>query len=138
MNDNLIIMGINAPRLHQKIITHLIYGLTQLFKTGQSKYFAYPETMIDEGQTSPVPDIMLVDPTSDLTQVIIEITHTQGVKKDIEKLKNLMKDYGVPEGFVFDYKRSEWHHFRLLDGSFLEDNSSLCHSIGADLDNLLS
>ncbi len=138
MNENLIIMGINAPRLHQKIITHLIYGLTQLYKTGQSKYFAYPETMIDEGQTSPVPDIMLIDTSSDLTQVIIEITHTQGVKKDIQKLKTLMSDYGVPEGFVFDYKRTEWHHFRLLDGSFLEDNSSFCHSIGADLDNLLS
>ncbi len=32
MNDNLIIIGINAPRQHQAIITQLIYGLTGLFK----------------------------------------------------------------------------------------------------------
>lgn len=138
MTDNLIIISINAPRLHQKIITHLIYGLTQLLKNGQSKLFPYPETMIDEGQTSPVPDLMLVDTSSDLTQVIIEITHTQGVKKDIEKLKMLMRDYGVPEGFVFDYKRSEWHHFQLVDGNFSGDKSAFCHAIGFDLDDLLS
>lgn len=138
MNDYLTNTTKIHPRLHQRIITHLIHGLAQLFKNGQSKLFPYPETMIDEGQTSPVPDVMLVDTSSDLTQVIIEITHTQGVKKDIEKLKMLMRDYGVPEGFVFDYKRSEWHHFQLMDGNFSEDKSAFCHAIGFDLDDLLS
>lgn len=69
MNDNLIIIGINAPRRHQAIITQLIYGLTGLYKNGPTGLFPYPETMIDEGQTSPVPDVMLVDLASDLTKV---------------------------------------------------------------------
>lgn len=89
MNENLIIMGSVASRRHQAIITQLIYGLTGLYKNGHTGLFPYPETMIDEGQTSPVPDVMLVDLASDLTKVIIEITHTQGVKKDAQKLREL-------------------------------------------------
>ena len=109
MNDNLIIMGINAPRQHQAIITQLIYELTKLYKEGKTTFFPLPKAMIDESQTSPVPDVMLIEPLSGLTKVIIEITHTQGVKKDLQKLKELMKDYDVPEGFVYDYKRNLWY-----------------------------
>lgn len=35
MNDNVILIGINAPRQHQAIITHLIYGLTDMYKHGK-------------------------------------------------------------------------------------------------------
>lgn len=65
--------------------------------------------MIDESQTSPVPDVMLVDTQTDLTMAIVEITHTQGVKKDMQKLKELMAIYDVPEGFVYDYRQNLWH-----------------------------
>ena len=38
---------------------------------------------------------MLVSHDSDLSEVIIEITHTQGVTKDSEKLKKLMQVIGL-------------------------------------------
>ena len=137
MQDNLILMGINAPRQHQAIITKLIYGLTELYVQGKSKLFPYPETMIDESQTSPVPDVMLVDTTTDLTKVIIEITHTQGVKKDLQKLIALMKDYEVEEGFVYDYKLKIWHKYHLSEGK-VEKENSLSTVLQIDLNLLLS
>ncbi len=134
MNDNVVFMGINAPRIHQAIIAKLIYGLTDLYIKEQTGLFPYPETMIDESQTSPAPDVMLVDPKTDLTRVIIEITHTQGVRKDIIKLQQLMSDYGVPEGFVYDYKLNVWHKF---GPSKDVANSSWCDAVGRDLSAFL-
>ncbi len=61
MQDNLIIMGINAPKEHQAVITRLIHGLADLYLKNVTSLFPYPETMIDEGQTSPAPDILLYD-----------------------------------------------------------------------------
>jgi len=136
MNDNLVIMGVNAPRIHQAIITKLIYGLTNLYLNGQTHLFPYPETMIDESQTSPALDVMLVDAKTDLTKTMIEITHTQGVKKDIQKMLGLMRDYDVAEGFVYDYKLGIWYRFDLTQGAATE-NSSYCQSVGADLKDLL-
>lgn len=136
MNDNLVIMGVNAPRIHQAIITKLIYGLTNLYLNGQTRLFPYPETMIDESQTSPAPDVMLVDVETDLTKTIIEITHTQGVKKDVQKMLGLMRDYEVAEGFVYDYKLGIWYKFDLAQGA-VSENPSYCQSVGADLKDLL-
>ena len=136
MNDNIILMGINAPRLHQAIIAKLVYGLVGLYTRRENRFFAYPETMIDESETSPVPDVMLVDTETDLTHVIIEITHTQGVKKDIRKLNELMKDYDVKEGFVYDYKLQTWYKYQLGKGEITE-NPSFCDTIGHDLDQFL-
>ena len=136
MNDNLITMGIIASRKHQAIIAQLIYGLTDLYRQSKTRLFAYPETMIDEGQTSPVPDVMLVDVDTDLTKAIIEITHTQGVKKDAEKLQTLMYDYDVQEGFVYDYKKGTWRKFDLDKGEITE-NPSFCAAIGRDLSSYL-
>jgi hypothetical protein len=133
MNDNQIIyMGVNAPRIHQAIIGRLIYWLTDLYLKNQTELMAYPETMIDESTTSPVPDVMLVNHDSDLTEVIIEVTHTQGVPKDIEKLRNLMQVYRVGEGFVYDYKQKRWHKFR-LGGSDSGEASAFCDAVGKDL-----
>lgn len=133
MNDNQIIyMGVNAPRIHQAIIGRLIYWLTDLYIKNETELVPYPEAMIDESTTSPVPDIMLVNHDTDLTEVIIEITHTQGVPKDSEKLKKLMQVYRVGEGFVYDYKRKQWHKFRL--GNLEEDElSSFCDAVGQEL-----
>jgi len=36
------------------------------FKNGETTLFPYPETMIDESETSPVPDVMLVTRENDL------------------------------------------------------------------------
>ncbi|MCO6491167.1 MAG: Uma2 family endonuclease [Phaeodactylibacter sp.] len=131
MNDNLIIMGINAPRQHQAIITQLIYELAKLYKEGKTSLFPLPETMIDESQTSPVPDVMVVEPTSGLTKMIIEVTHTQGVKKDLKKLKDLMADYDVPEGFVYDYKLDAW--YRCETGRENVDEDSYSRAVKQDL-----
>lgn len=136
MNDNLVIRRTNGSRIHQAIITKLIYGLTNLYRNGQAQLFPYPETMIDESQTSPAPDVMLVDAKTDLTKTIIEITHTQGVKKDIQKMLGLMRDYEVAEGFVYDYKLGIWHKFTLAQGAVTE-NPSYCQSAGVDLKDLL-
>jgi Uma2 family endonuclease len=136
MNENLIIMGINAPRRHQAIITQLIYGLTGLYKNGDTGLFPYPETMIDEGQTSPVPDVMLVDLASDLTKVIIEITHTQGVKKDAQKLRELMQLYDVPEGFIYDYRQNIWYRFDLSSPEG-EMGNSYCRAIDENLSSFV-
>lgn len=136
MNDNLVIMGVNAPRIHQAIITKLIYGLTKLYLGAHTRLFPYPETMIDESQTSPAPDVMLVDTETDLTQAIIEIAHTQGVKKDTQKLLGLMRDYDVREGFVYDYKLGIWYKFDSKKGA-VTDRPSWCEAIDADLDGFL-
>jgi hypothetical protein len=136
MNDNLVVMGVNAPRIHQSIITKLLYGLTNLYLNAQTRLFPYPETMIDESQTSPAPDIMLVDSNTDLTKAIIEITHTQGVKKDAQKLQGLMRDYEVPEGFVYDYKLGIWYKYR-LGGDLEAERSSFCEAVNADLSSFL-
>ena len=136
MNNNIILMRINAPRKHQAIIAQLVYGLTNLYLLGKTRLFAYPETMIDESQTSPVPDVMLVDVDTDLTKAIIEITHTQGVKKDAQKLQELMVDYDVEEGFVYDYKKEVWRKFKLLEGEVKED-PAFCESASVHLDKML-
>lgn len=137
MQDNLVFIEIVKSRQHQAIITKLIYGLTELYVQGKSKLFPYPETMIDESQTSPVPDVMLVDTTTDLTKVIIEITHTQGVKKDLQKLISLMKDYELEEGFVYDYKLKVWHKYRLSENK-LEKENAFSTVLQRDLNLLLN
>ena len=136
MNNNIILMRINAPRKHQAIIAQLVYGFTSLYLSGKTRLFAYPETMIDESQTSPVPDVMLVDMDTDLTKAIIEITHTQGVKKDARKLQELMADYDVEEGFVYDYKKEVWRKFNLTRGEVTED-PSFSEIASAHLDKML-
>lgn len=109
MQDNLIIMGINAPKEHQAVITRLIHGLADLYLKDKTQLFPYPETMIDEGQTSPAPDILLYDHKQEKTVLLIEVTHTAGVKKDCTKVETLMNDYEVGEGFVYDYKKKVWY-----------------------------
>lgn len=52
MKDNLIIQWMNAPKDHQAIITRLIHGLAEMYLKDRTSLFPYPETMIDEGQTS--------------------------------------------------------------------------------------
>ena len=89
MNDNIIYLGVNAPRIHQAIIAQLITGLTNLYSSGKSRLMAYPEAMIDQSQTSPVPDVLLANPETELTEVLIEVTHTQGGEKRYPEVKRI-------------------------------------------------
>lgn len=92
--------------------------------------------MIDESQTSPVPDVLLLDEETDLVQVIIEITHTQGVKKDLRKLQELMHEYSVPEGFVYDYRLEKWYRYQLATKE-LKTDEDYCQTININLAELL-
>ncbi len=136
MQDNLIIMGINEPKEHQAIITRLIHGLADLYMKDKTDLFPYPETMIDEGQTSPAPDILLYDHKSEKTVVIIEVAHSSGVPKDCKNVHTLMNDYDVAEGFVYDYKKNHWHCIDKVDSS-KNSESSFCRTLNLDLDSLL-
>jgi hypothetical protein len=136
MNDNIIIMGINAPKEHQAIITRLIHGLADLYLKDKTTLFPYPETMIDESQTSPAPDILLYDHKQEKTVVLIEITHSVGVKKDSSKVQALMNDYDVSEGFIYDYKKRLWYKFDKSKGALIE-RPSYCDALQVDLNSFL-
>ena len=136
MQDNLIIMGINAPKEHQAIITRLIHGLADLYLKDKTHLFPYPETMIDEGQTSPAPDILLYDHKQEKTLLIIEVTHSNGVKKDSAKVSNLLRDYEVEEGFVYDYKKNLWYKVDSTSGEITE--TSFSNVLNLELSTLLA
>ena len=133
------IMGINAPRTHQRVIMRLAAELFFLYdKQKVINLEPLPETMIDEDSSSPVPDIMLVDNEQAETPVIIEITRTGSVKNDLKKLISLIEesDYGIREGFVYDYKLNKWHKYKRGEG-ITSQNSSFCDAINIDLATLL-
>lgn len=134
--NNISTMRINAPKQHQCIIMQLITGLSNLRTDAKTKLVAYPETMIDESQTSPLPDVLLYDHENEKTKVIIEITHTDGVKKDIRKVISLMNDYDVNEGFVYNYKQKKWFKFTLNEGEIVP-NTSFCGAVLYDLNTFL-
>jgi hypothetical protein len=121
--ETVFAMGINAPKAHQRIISRLNAGLAFLFyREGKIDLEPLPETMIDEGQTSPVPDILLYDNKAHLTPVIIEVSHPAGVRNDFKKIQNLIEheEYGTVEGFVFDYVNKTWRKYSKGKGEVLD------------------
>ena len=70
------------------------------------------------------PDILLYDHKLEKTFLIIEVTHSTGVKKDTAKVLNLMKDYEVQEGFVYDYKKNVWHKMTSSLGEAVDSSFS--------------
>lgn len=137
--EEALIMGTNAPKPHQRIIGRLMIELGILYyKQGSIHLEPMPETMLNEDQTSPTPDTILFDNVLAKTPVIIEVTHTTGVTGDCKKIRRLIDedDYGIEEGFVYDYKANEWHKY-YRDKGDLSDNPSLCEAINLDLAPLL-
>ncbi|WP_353483412.1 hypothetical protein [Haliscomenobacter sp.] len=137
MTENTIYMEVNAPKIHQRIIGQLMMRLGMLYYLEKAIPFEpLPETMIDESQTSPTPDILLFDNEKKLNQVIIEISGNTGARRDFEKIKSLMLEYNVPEGFVYNYDTQQWRKYLLEKG---EDTQlpSFCKSIGRDLNTLI-
>lgn len=133
MLDNTIIMGVNAPKPHQRVIGKLMTALGHLFyREGSIPYEPFTETMIDEGKTSPTPDVLLFDNRTGLNKVIIEVSTSAGARKDFEKLVELMRDYEVPEGFVYNYSDGSWRKYRLDKGEITQ-NPSFCDTVGLDL-----
>ena len=137
MIDNTIYMVVNAPKEHQRIIGKLMTGLGNLYyHDSKIPYEPFPETMIDDGQTSPTPDLLLFDHENQKNVVIIEISTNIGANKDFEKVKSLMKDYDVKEGFVYNYTRNTWRKFKLGIGE-VKENPSFSDVISMDLSALL-
>ena len=137
--EEALIIGTNAPRIHQRIIRKLLFELTRMYEIEHSITLEpLSETMLDEGQTSPTPDIILADNVLATSPVIIEITHTTGVRGDLLKVEKLITSnyYGIAEGFVYDYKLNEWHKYRLGKG-IINDKPSFCEAINFDLATLL-
>ncbi len=137
MFDNTIYMGVNAPKAHQRVIGRLMMRLGNLFYDEKLIPFEpFPETMIDEDQTSPTPDVLLFDNQTQQNKVIIEVSGNTGFKRDFEKVKGLVEEYGVPEGFVYNYQAKTWHKYVLGKG---EDTISPSFSdlLGYDLRKLL-
>lgn len=136
--EEALIMGTNAPKPHQRIIAKLTTRLTLAFEQGKISLEPLPETMLNEGQTSPTPDLILYDNILHETPVIIEVNHAAGVKSDIKKVQQLIdsEDYGIREGFIYDYNRQEWHKYKLGHG-IIAENPSYCEAIQIDLATLL-
>ena len=137
--EQLIDMGINAPKEHQRVISKLTTGLGALYyQQQQIPLEPLPETMLDEGQTSPVPDVLLYDNTQHTTPIIIEICHTSGLRNDAKKIIRLINefDYGIQEGFLYDYVNHQWQRYRKGQGE-MEAEVSFSEVLQLDLNGFL-
>lgn len=131
--------AVYGPRDHQRVIAKLTTRLGSLYYDAKRiRLEPLPETMLDEGQASPVPDIILSDNDADTTPVIIEVCHTRGLKRDVHKVIQLIDEdeYGIQEGFIYDYKTETW--LRYTKGSAgLTVESSFSAVLNLDLNAML-
>jgi Uma2 family endonuclease len=136
--EEALLMGANSPKDHQRIISRLIIGLGNLYSIGSLKLEPFPETPLNEGEPSPVPDVSLFDNILFETPVIIEVNHAGGIKSDLKKIQALIdeENYGIVEGFIFDYKRKQWHKYKRGEG-IITESPSFCEIINLDLATLL-
>ncbi len=118
-------MGVNAPRYHQSTIAKLTAGLYPLYRSGVITLELLPEMMLTEGYNSPTPDIILYDYTAEQTRIIIEVCQTNGQKNDLKKILWLIEEneYGILEGFVYNYKTKQWLRYRKGDGNSAIESS---------------
>lgn len=132
--------GVWAPIDHQRVISLLTMGLGVLYyREKRIRLEPLPETMLDEAKVSQVPDVLLRDNETDETPVIIEVCKTTGLKSDVQKVIQLIDDdlYGIREGFVYNYKTSEWLRYRFGDGG-LTTSTSFSDILGFDLNAFLT
>jgi Uma2 family endonuclease len=132
-------MGVNAPLFHQQIVSRLHVELGVLYYHKKAiPYEPLPETMLTEGYGNPVPDIILFDHQTEQTRLIIEVCQTSGQKSDLRKLIRLIEDddYGILEGFVYNYKTGQWFRYKLGDAG-LYTESSFSDLLQLDLDTFL-
>lgn len=128
-SDDLIFredMAVYGPKDHQRIIAKLTTRLGTLYYDAKSIALEpLPETMLNEAEASPTPDVILFDNQALITPIIIEICHTVGLKKDINKVIRLIDEdeYGILEGFVYDYKAANWLRYRKGDAGLLTQTS---------------
>ncbi len=136
VNDEMSVYG---PKAHQRIISKLNSGLGPLYYHQNAIALEpLPETMLNEGEASPVPDLILYDNATRTTPIIIEVCHTDGLRRDLKKVIRLIDDdeYGIQEAFVYDYLTSEWYRYRRDDGG-LTESSSFSAILNMDLNAFL-
>ncbi|GAB3944062.1 hypothetical protein GCM10028805_11180 [Spirosoma harenae] len=129
-----------APADHQRVIAKLMTGLGVLFYREKAIHLEpLPETMLDEGKASQVPDISLRDNRIAQTPIIIEICHINGLRGDLRKVVQLIDedDYGIREGFIYDYHTEKWLLYRFGDGG-LTTESSYSEILQLDLNQFLN
>lgn len=127
--------GTNSPLDHQRVISKLTVGLGILFyRENAIPFEPLPETPLGEGPGHQVPDVLLFDDAAQLTRVIIEIAQPRTAQHDIKKVIRLIEDddYGILEGFVFNYKSREWFRYRKGDGG-VATASSYSEVMGVDM-----
>jgi len=128
-----------APIDHQRVISLLTTGLGVLYYHRKIiSLEPLPETMLDEGKVSPVPDVLLRNNETDETPIIIEVCQTTGQKGDLQKVIQLIDEdlYGIHEGFVYNYKTQRWLRYRKGDGGQATE-SSVSEVLNLDLSALL-
>ncbi len=131
--------SVYGPKAHQRVIAKLTLGLGHLYYRERTLSLEpLPETMLNEGEASPVPDLILYDNQTRTTPVIIEVCHTEGLRKDLRKVIGLIDggDYGIEEGFVHDYLAGGWYGYRRGNGG-LPETSSFSRVLNLDLNAFL-
>ncbi|SFE99809.1 hypothetical protein [Spirosoma endophyticum] len=132
-------MSVYGPKDHQRIISKLNTRLGMLYYVeGTMQLEPFPETMIDETRASPVPDLLLYDNETGESPIIVEVCHQEGLKLDLKKVARLVdeENYGVLEGFVYNYKSREWHQYRKGTG-WVMDTPSYSSVLNLDLNEFL-
>ncbi|MVM39802.1 hypothetical protein GO730_22965 [Spirosoma sp. HMF3257] len=131
--------GTNSPLDHQLVISKLTCELGLLYYHKQAiSLIPLPETPLNEGPGHAVPDVVLYDLAAEDTKIIIEVCQTNGQRNDLRKIINLIEDndYGILEGFVYNYKTHEWLRYRKGDGG-AASASSFSEVMGVDLGPML-
>jgi len=127
--------GTNSAMDHQIVIGKLTVDLGNLHYYDKTLPLTpLPETPLAEGPGHPVPDVILYDTVAEETKVIIEVCQTRGQRNDLKKVIHLIEDndYGILEGFVYNYKTREWLRYRKGDGG-AATTTSYSEVMGVDL-----
>lgn len=133
-------MAVYGPKDHQRIISKLNTRLGSRYYDAKTiQLEPLPETMLNEAEASPTPDVILFDNKALTTPIIIEVCHTVGLKKDINKVIRLIDEdeYGILEGFVYDYKTENWLRYRKGDAGLMTQ-TSFSEVLNLDLNAMLA
>jgi len=97
-----------------------------------------PETPLSEGPGHSVPDVLLFDNQAEKTRIIIEVSNSRGFDADLRKVIRLIEedDYGILEGFVYNYKTRVWLRYRKGDGGVATE-SSYSELLGVDMGGMV-
>ena len=133
-------MAVYGPKEHQRVISKLNTRLgSRYYDAKIIQLEPLPETMLNEAQASPTPDVILFDNEAQTTPIIIEVCHTVGLKKDVNKVIRLIDEdeYGIVEGFVYDYKTENWLRYRKGDAGLMTQ-TSFSEVLNLDLNTMLA